>query len=146
MYINIRKHLDELQCQQRLQTQCSVGTDTETNSVDIRINTDHNLQFDETAWLNPYKTPVWADYETQSEPSLESVELAALRDLYKTDNTSSDTEYVTVSEPTSESPPTYTKIDMLPLPQHCKHRYQPDNKETPRRSLRIKTTHQFRQN
>ena len=89
---------------------------------------------------------MWADYETQSEPSLESVELAVLRDLYKTDNTLSDTEYVTASEPTSESPQTHTEIDTsLPL-QHRKHRYQPDNKETPRRSLRIKTTHQFRQN
>ena len=32
------------------------------------VKIDVNSQFDETAWLNPHKTPMWADYETQSEP------------------------------------------------------------------------------
>ena len=141
-YINIRKCLDELQRQQRLENQYSVGTNTETDIVDIDINS----QFDETAWLNPYKTPAWADYETQSEPSLESVELAVLRDLYKSDSASSDTEHVIAAEPTSESPPTHTEINMSPPPRLRKRRYQPDNKETPRWSLRIKTMHQSKKN
>ena len=145
-YINIRKRLDELRRQQRLQNQHSIGTNTEINSVNIRISTNHNLQFNETVWLNPYQTPAWADYETQSEPSLESVELVVLRDLYKSDNTSSDTEYVIAVEPTSESPPTHTETNTSQLPQCCKHRYQLDSEETPRRSSRIKTTHQSKQN
>ena len=110
-YLNIRKCLDKLQRQQRLQNQHSVGTSTETNSANKGINTDHNLQFDETVWLDPLYIPVWADYETQSEPSLESAELAVLRDLYKSDDTSSDTEYIVAQEPTPESPPTFTETD-----------------------------------
>ena len=139
-YLNIRKHLDELQRQQRLENQRSVGINTDLVEIDV------NSQFDETAWLDPPKISAWADYETQSEPSLESVELAVLRDLYKTDNTSSDTEYVIAAEPTLESPPTLTETDTSQQPQRRKRRYQPDNEETPRRSLRIKTTHQSKQN
>ena len=140
-YINIRKCLDELQHQQRLENQCSVGTNTETDIVDIDVNS----LFDGTAWLNPYKTPAWADYETQSEPALESAELVVLRDLYKSDS-ASETEYVIASEPTSELPPILTKTDTSQPPRRRKHRYQPDNEEMPRRSLRIKTMHQSRKN
>ena len=139
-YLNIRKRLDELQHPQKLENQRSVGINTDLVKIDV------NSQFDETAWLNPHKTPVWADYETQSEPSLESVELVVLRDLYKSDNTSSETEIITATELTAESPPTFTETDMSPQPRCCKCRYQPDSKETPRRSLRIKTTHQSKQN
>ena len=139
-YLNIRKRLDELQRQQKLENERSVGTNTDIVKIDI------NSQFDKTAWLNPPRTPAWADYKTQSEPSLESVELAVLRDLYKTDNTSSDTEYVIAAEPTSESPPTFTETNTSQQPQRRKRRYQPDSKETPRRSLRIKTTHQYKKN
>ena len=126
-YLNIRKRLDELQRQQRLENQRSIGTNTDLVEIDV------NSQFDETAWLNPPRTPAWADYETQSEPSLESVELAVLRDLYKTDNTSSDTEYVIAAEPISESPPTLTETDTSHQPRCRKCRYQPDSEETPRR-------------
>ena len=72
-YLNIRKRLDELQHQQKLENQRSIGINTDI--VEININS----QFDETVWLNPHKTPTWADYKTQSEPSLDSVELAVLR-------------------------------------------------------------------
>ena len=139
-YLNIRKRLDELQRQQKLENQRSVGISTDLVEIDV------NSQFDETAWLNPPRTPAWADYETQSEPSLESVELAVVRDLYKSDNTSSDTEHVIAAEPTSESPPTVTETDTSQQPRRRKRRYQPDSKETPRCSLRIKTTHQYKKN
>ena len=123
-YLNIRKRLDELQCQQKLENQCSVGINTDIVEIDV------NSQFDETAWLNPHKTPAWTDYKTQSEPSLESVELVVLRDLYKSDNTSSDTEYIIAAEPTSASPPTLTETDTSQPPRCCKCRYQPDSEET----------------
>ena len=129
-YLNIRKCLDKLQRKQKLENQRSV---VNTDLVEIDVNS----QFDETAWLNPDKTPAWADYKTQSEPSLESVELAVLRDLYKSDNTSSDTEYIIAAEPTLELPPTFTETDTSQPPRHRKHRYQLDNEETPRHSLRI---------
>ena len=139
-YLNIRKCLDELQRQQKLENQRSIGINTDLVEIDV------NSQFDETAWLNPPKTPVWADYETQSEPSLESVELAVLRDLYKTDDTSSDTELIVATELTLESPPTFTETNTSQQPRCRKRRYQLDSEEMPRRSLRIKTTHQYRKN
>ena len=98
------QRLNKLQHQQKLENQRSVGINTDIIEVDV------NSQFDETAWLNPYKTPTWADYKTQSEPSLESVELAVLGDLYKSDNTS-DTEYIIARERTPELPPTLTETD-----------------------------------
>ena len=67
-YLNIRKRLDKLQRQQKLENQCSIGINTDLVEIDV------NSQFDETVSLNPHKTPAWADYETQSEPSLESVQ------------------------------------------------------------------------
>ena len=67
-YLNIRKRLDELQRQQKLENQRSVGINTDLVEIDV------NSQFDETVWLNRPRTPAWADYKTQSEPSLESVE------------------------------------------------------------------------
>ena len=139
-YLNIRKRLDELQHQQKLENQRSIGINTDLVKIDV------NSQFDKTAWLNPDKTPVWANYETQSEPSLESVELAVLRDLYKSDSAPSETENVTASEPTPESPPPFTETDTSQPPQRRKRKYQPDSEETPRCSLRIKTTHQSNQN
>ena len=45
------------------------------------------------------------------ELSLESAELATLRELYQ-----SDSKYVTASELTSELPPTHTETDTLTLP------------------------------
>ena len=36
-YINIRKRLNELQHQQRLENQCSIGTDTETNTINFSM-------------------------------------------------------------------------------------------------------------
>ena len=104
-YLNVRKRLDELQHQQKLENQHSVGINTDLVKIDV------NSQFDKTAWLNPDKTPVWADYKTQSEPSLESVELVVLRDLYKSDSAPSDTEHVTATEPAAELPPTFTETD-----------------------------------
>ena len=139
-YLNIRKRLDELQHQQKSENQRSVGINTDLVEIDV------NSRFNETAWLNPDKTPAWADYETQSEPSVESVELAVLRDLYKSDSAPSETENITISEPTPESPSTFTETDTSQPPQRGKRRYQLDSEETPRRSLRIKTTHQSKQN
>ena len=107
-YINIRKHLDELQHQQRLENQRSVGTDTETNTIDIGVNTHNSFGFDISAWLDsPYQTPEWLSqlYEPE-EASLELTRQAALREIFQ-----SDSKYITASEPTSESPPTHTEID-----------------------------------
>ena len=87
-------------------------------------------------WLDsPYQTPEWLSqlYEPEEEPS-EEARLTTLREIFQ-----SDSEYITASELTSELPPTHTEIDTLPLPRRCKHKYQ-DNQETPRQSLRIKTT------
>ena len=106
-YINIRKCLNELQCQQRLENQHSIGTDTETNTVDIGINTHNSFGFDISAWLDsPYQTPEWLSqlYEEEEEPSAESARLNTLREIFQ-----SDSKYITASELTSESPPTHTQ-------------------------------------
>ena len=141
-YINIRKCLDKLQCQQRLENQCSIGTDTETNTVDISVNTHNSFGFNISPWLDlPYQTPEWLSQLYKPEEALsELARQAALREIFQ-----SDSKYITASEPTSESPLTLTEIDTSPSPQHCKCKHQ-DNEETPRRSLRLKTTHQSKQN
>ena len=90
-----------------------------------------------SVWLDlPYQTPQWLSqlYEPEEEPSSEEARLTALREIFQ-----SDSKYITASELTSESPPTHTEIDTLPLPQ-CRRRKYQDNQETPRQSPRIKTT------
>ena len=109
-YINIRKCLDKLQRQQRLENQRSVGTDTETKTVDISISTHNSFGLDISVWLySPYQTPEWLSqlYEPEEEASLELARQATLREIFQ-----SDSEYITASEPTSESPLTHTEIDM----------------------------------
>ena len=83
-----------------------------------------------SVWLEQLYTE-----EVLSEPSLESTELAALRKLYQ-----SDSKPLTEEAPNSEPPPTHTETDAVILPQRCKHKYHQTNEETPRQSLRQKTT------
>ena len=92
-YINIRKHLDDIQCQQKADNYHSVGPNTaiESNRTDISINTNNSCGFDTAAWSESYQSAEWSEQlhteeEALSEPSLTSAELIALNKLYQSDS------------------------------------------------------------
>ena len=98
-YINIRKHLDELQKQNRLENQRDQGTNTETDTADIGVNTNNSFGFDISSWIeSPYQTPDWIQelYKPIDNPAAELARQEALYSIFREDLT----EY----SPTVESP------------------------------------------
>ena len=128
-YINIRKCLDDLQHQQRLENQRDIGTSTEINTVTVGTNTHNSFSFDISVWLN-------SPYQTIAEIYKE--ELVDLKDFEL------DSNYITAHEPTTELPP--ANDTLLPPPPWCHKCKWQENEEMPRWSLRLKTSLQYKQN
>ena len=138
-YINIRKRLDELQRQNRLENQRDQGTSTETDTVDIGVNTNNSFGFDISSWIeSPIQTPDWIQelYEPINDPAAELARQEALYSIFREDLT----EY----SPTIESPPITDTIDTSPRRPNKRKRVA--SNETPRRSLRLRTSLKGRRN
>ena len=138
-YINIRKRLDELQRQNRLENQQDQGTSTETDTVDVGVNTNNSFGFDISSWIeSPIQTPDWIQklYEPIDDPAAELARQEALYCLFREDLT----EYSS----TIESPQITDTIDTSPRRPNKRKRVA--NNETPRRSLRLRTSLKSRGN
>ena len=132
-YINIRKRLDELQRQERLENQRDMGINTETDTVDIRVNTRNSFGFDISAWTElHHQTPEWLQelYNPIDNPAEELARQQVLEDLFAED--------LTVYRLTTELLPVTNTSETSP--RRPNKRKQQTNEEMPRRSLRLKTS------